>query len=438
MKKEPQRKKVPKDLAKAPRVPFRYNPNAPVEKQLEGFLSWLIQENGVLGAFIADSQGLPIVSSNTPDYFVESTGPLSQTLNQLISNTVSQVGAELPAEKLEIAMKLFRFMGNGRLEILADETGGKASGEYLHYSYCWQEKYGKSVKRMHALNTFAAGYTAAVEVAFATARESVEAKEVECLGLKDPGCKFKINPASSTGDTHPFVDQEACLRAYRDTQGLNEEKIRNIAEGLRNFTADVEGDERGLVQAFGVFIAMHLPGYYNRISYDAEILLRERAKDSLEVYRSLLRESGHVCVFNTFGGLLLSAEWEGLIGLPSGDVEELVTYCAAIGRSLGFGHWTIQELVPGKRLVLITPNSYESAFYLHRYGQTDEPNNYFVQGAALAMMVLSHKLNWDDPPELNQKVYNALFHGGLGWKVEEVGSLSAGSELTEVVVTRDD
>ena len=88
-------------------------------------------------------------------------------------------------------------------------------------------------------------------------------------------------------------------------------------------------------------------------------------------------------------------------------------------------------------MVLVTPNGYESAHYLHRYGTAPHANSYFIQGAALAMMVLAHKLNWDQPPELNQKVYNELFRGGLGWKVEEVQCLSMGQNVTEVIVTRD-
>ena len=45
----------------------------------------------------------------------------------------------------------------------------------------------------------------------------------------------------------------------------------------------------------------------------------------------------------TFGGIINSPEWEGLVGRPGGDPEEIVNGCLSIGRALGFGHWTIES-----------------------------------------------------------------------------------------------
>ena len=173
--------------------------------------------------------------------------------HQLIANVVAQVGAELPSEKLEIAANLFRHMGHGRLELLADADGGDATGEYLHYSHSWQEKYGKTVKRQHPLDAFAAGFAcAAIEVAFGISRESVGADEQRCRGLKDPACKFKLAPTAPPEKVPAFVDQEAYLRPSQNVESIHEEQVVAIANGLRDFTKAVSGDERGLVQAFGV------------------------------------------------------------------------------------------------------------------------------------------------------------------------------------------
>ncbi len=361
-----------------------------------------------------------------------------EAAHQLISNVAAAMGAEMPAEKLEVAKNLFRHMGHGALEVLADEEGGEAFGNYLHYSFSWLEKYGKAVKRRHAVDAFAAGFASAMaEVAFGISRESMWASEKECYALKDPACKFALSPKMPESPPPAFVNQAAYLSQSHEIQGLHEAPVREIAEGLRNFTHGVTGDERGLVQAFGVFVTMHLPAYYNHISYEAEMMLAEKGENTLEIYRTLLRESGHVCVFNTFGGILLSPEFEGLVGRPTGDYEQLLTYCCAMGRALGFGNWAVKEFVADKRLVLVTPNSYESAHYLHRYGAAKQGNSYFIQGSALAIMVLLHKLDWKNPPQLSQKVYNDLFRGGLGWKVEEVQCLAMGHPVTEVVVTKD-
>lgn len=356
--------------------------------------------------------------------------------HQLISNVAKKLGAELPAEIMQVALELFGFIGHGKVQILADENGGSTTGSHLHYGYSWFEKYGRDIRRNQPADAFAAGYAAAaVEVAYKLPPGSMMTNETSCISMRDPACCFNLVPGEPEA-SRALVDQASSLEPYTAIVGKNEETIAAIADGLRGFTASVSGDERGLLQAFGVFVTMHLPKYYNRISYDSEAILRKKAPQSLGIFQSLLRESGHVCVFNTCGGILLSPEWEGMVGKPSGDIEETVTFCMAICRALGFGHWTIEELDPDKRFVLKTANTYESTYYLKRHGMAEEPNCYFVQGAALATMVLAHKLDWKNPPELNQKTYNALFRGGLGWKVREEQGLSQGAPFTQVIVER--
>ena len=212
--------------------------------------------------------------------------------------------------------------------------------------------------------------------------------------------------------------------------------IETIANGLRDFTAQVEGDERGLVEAFGVFVTMHLPGYYNRISYDTEHWIQQNRPQVRAPLTELFKESGHVCVFNTFGGIITSAEWEGLVGKPTEDPNDLIAGFFAIGRALGFGKWTITEFIPGDRLVLRTPTSYESAYYIPRHGQTEQPNNYFVQGAAQAIMILIHELDWNKEINFTQELYLSLFKQGIEWETKETQSLSSGAPYTEVVVQK--
>jgi hypothetical protein len=157
------------------------------------------------------------------------------------------------------------------------------------------------------------------------------------------------------------------------------------------------------------------------------------------VLEDLLRESGHVCVFNTFGGIILSPEWEGMVGPLTGEALPIVTGCMAIARALGFGRWTVAEFEPGKRLVVRAPCTYESVFYRARYGKAVRANEYFLQGACLAIAQLAHRVEWKNKPVLNADYYNALFRGGpLPWKVEQTKSTACGHPITEVVVTRNE
>ena len=358
--------------------------------------------------------------------------------HDFIAAVVAREGASTPVERLELAAKTFAAMGHGRLAFAADASGGAAHGDFLHYGFSWREKYGHTVRRRTPADAFAAGFSAAaVEVAYGLPRESMDAVEKECVALRAPRCELTLTPGDPATPRSPMGEAEYRAFVRPSFSGQSEEAVSAIAAGLRDFTAGVAGDERGLVQAFGVFVTMHLASYYNRVSFDALHHVEARAPKSLGVFEALLRESGHVCVFNTFGGILLSPEWESLVGPLTGDPRQIVEGCVAIGRALGFGHWTIGEFEPGRRLVLRTPSSYESAYYLARHGNATRASEYFFQGAALAVAQLAHRVDWKARPKLTQEYYDKLFHGGHEeWKPEQTQCIACGHERSEVVVTR--
>jgi hypothetical protein len=356
---------------------------------------------------------------------------------QLLSSLVRRVSAESSVERLELAQSVFAAMGHGRLALNAPRGQGSARGDTLHYGHSWFEKYGQSVRRRHPADAFAAGFAAAAtEVAYDLPRESVGATETRCVAMRDQACEFDFVPGAAA-EPRPVVDLET-TRALLGTvpAGCHESRISEIAGTLRAFLAGVSGDERGLVQAFGVFVTMHLAGYYNRVTYDTQARIMQLVPRSVHVFESLLRESGHVCVFNTFGGLLLSPEWEGAIGSLRADAEEIAMNCCAIARALGFGRWTLREFIPGERLVIDTPATYECPYYLTRHGRSERPSCFFLQGAALAIMQLASRVQWDSRPRLTQDFYNKLFRGGLPWRVEQGECVTRGDGFCRVVVSR--
>ena len=355
----------------------------------------------------------------------------------LLSNIVKANQIETVMQRLEMASTIFAAMGHGKLSISGNKVSGTATGEYLHYGFSWSQKYAKRIARLDTADAFATGFcAAALEVAHDLESGTLTANETQCITQKSNQCQFEIFIDDSQSREHKTVNkEEAENSASEPITGLYEDTITAVTTGLNDFTAGVAGDERGLVEAFGVYVTMHLSGYYNGISYEA---LKQCQDSPSMVYAlgELFKESGHVCVFNTFGGMLLSAEWEALVGAPTGNPEELIAHLTAIGRALGFGKWCVKEFVANERFVLETSSTYEDA-YCHKYClNPPQPSEFFVQGAALAFMVLIHKLNWQEPIELTPELYDSLFKDGLGWKVEQTKGLSVGDDVTEVVVTR--
>lgn len=345
-------------------------------------------------------------------------------------------GAVTPVERLQLASALFSWMGHGNISLEVSDQGGIARSAAPHYGYSWKQKYGAKVKRSEPADAFAAGFAAAAtEVAFELLPGSIASVETACVATRDAECIFALTRVPPTG-TRPQV-LEAQVRASVGTPeaGLDEARIAAIGAGLVEFMKGVRGDDRGLVQAFNVFVAAHFASYYNETVYEAVHRMEETNPSSSPIVESLMRESGQVCVFNTFGNILLSPEWEGLVGRLSGDPTDTISFGCAISRGLGFGHWLVKEYEPRKRFVLRATSSYEPPYYLQRYGLSDRPRGYFLQGSALAMMVLAERVDFAARPELTNDVYLNLFRGRVPYRVEQTLCQTRGDACSELVVT---
>ena len=374
------------------------------------------------------------------DAFVVRSRAAQKAAGQLIAGLIEGSGAANPVERLQLAKALFAWMGHGGLEWLVDGSGGPVRGDHLHYSFAWREKYGSIVKRQVPIDAFASGFAAAAtELAFDLPPGSLSASEKTCFACRESFCDLHVSPASSEGPplSDVVVDRDAVLKhTAAPSQGLEESSIAQITAGLNDFLLGVEGDPRGLVQGFGIFITRHLSAYYDQTAYDTIHLIEKQAPQATAAVEELFGESGHVCVFNTFGNLMLSPEWEGLVGPIGGDVEEVVASCTAIARALGFGHWTIHELKAGERLVMRSTSNYEFPFYLENYGRSDKSRCYFFANASRAFMQLAHRVDWPAKPELTQSLYQDLFKGDVGWHTEETLCRAKGDDCCEVVVTK--
>lgn len=354
---------------------------------------------------------------------------------ELLGAVFAAAGATTPAERISLATEVFAWMGQGRISLDVSSSGGRARSPSLHYGFAWREKYGARVKRDEPSDAVAAGFAAATcELAFDLAADAIISTETCCLATRDPECEFAL----TTGKGHlsrPPID-DATVRRYviPAIRGLDEDRVAAIASGLLEFMRAVQGDERGLVAAFNVFVTAHLPGYYNETVYEAVHHIERTAPAGVALVEALMREAGQVCVFNTFGNVLLSPEWEGLVGPLSGVPTDMMSFCTAIARGLGFGHWLIHEYEPRKRLVIQATSNYEAPFYRARYGLAKKPRSYFVQGASLAMMLLSETVPWKERPQLSNAYYIDLFRGKPRYRVEQTRCTTRGDHLSEYVV----
>lgn len=362
----------------------------------------------------------------------------SSAIHDLLAGLTGANGSRTPAERIAMGQWLAGVMGHGRLKLAVDASGGTAEGSWLHYSHSWSEKYGARVRRRSPVDAVAAGFAAAIaEVAFDLPKGSMSVEQTQCVSMRAPNSAFVLRRAGTLHSVKPVVDLEA-FKAVLDQEhehGKHEDEIASIAETLQGFMRGVAGDERGLVEAFGVYVTMHLGNYYNETAFEAMRATEADSPRLLSLAESLFREAGHVCVFNTFSNILLSPEWEAINGMLVADPMRIIIGCLAIARGLGFGRWALQEYVPGERLIISTSSNYEAPFWVARYGYSERPRSFVFLGAALAMMVIATRMRLWEHPVLSQESYDALFRGeGLGFDAELVECQTTGARRTTAVV----
>ncbi len=197
------------------------------------------------------------------------------------------------------------------------------------------------------------------------------------------------------------------------------------------------GDENGLIATFGVYLTRMFADYYSEISYEFEkefsIGIPEEVQ---EAARLLLIEAGHVCGFNTFGGIMKSDEWKAIVLPMINKHEDWIVGMIACINALGWGRYTINNLVPDKELVLDIANSYESTYHLKTYGNTAKTGKcYLAVGASVALMNLLYNGDITEYPELDEDFYNHLFLNSSKFIGEEVLCRSKGDNICQIRVS---
>ncbi|MCP4503056.1 MAG: hypothetical protein GY822_24220 [Deltaproteobacteria bacterium] len=236
-------------------------------------------------------------------------------------------------------------MGHGKLHLDVDKEGGTAQATTLHYGHFWSEKCGETVRTHTPVDHFAVGFSAAAAaLAFGFDGETLDRDEVKRIAMRHDHCEMVLRPGGVPLLAAASANQTSVAPLLRDCpQGLHEDTVADITSGLNTFLVGVKPDSRGLIEAFGVYVTLHLSNYYNAISFGALAEVAKKGPAFVDVFADLLRELGHVCVFKTFGGMLLSPEWERLVGAPTeipnksslGAWPSLVLWASAIG------HWNV-------------------------------------------------------------------------------------------------
>jgi len=219
---------------------------------------------------------------------------------------------------------------------------------------------------------------------------------------------------------------------------VDENQIIQAVSGLPLFGKSGINDS-GLIDAFGVVLTNHFADYYNFISYESYFGML-KAGMPLEQTRDVFIQGGHICAFNTFGGIMSSPEWDAVVKPMCNTDEDWIHGMVAVINALGWGVWRVEKIVPGRGLIMRVYNSYEGVGFRRMYPRATDPQlSFLVMGAVQGLAHLFWKIDIRERPTLSQKFYANVFNNPANsFSVKQTHAIAAGHEYDRVIAWRED
>lgn len=307
--------------------------------------------------------------------------------SSLIENLIQK--KSLP-KNIEIADYLYSFLGFGKLNF-SDINSGIITATDSHYVEGW--KCG-SVKHKGKVCRMTEGY---LEGAFkAINNQDITVEEIECMNEEGVDCcKFKINNIETPVydfNLSRFSDFEFILEKSTSVMSSNID-MKMVMEAIINMP--LEGNNEGLIPAFNVYLAHTPQDFYNLISIK---FVQAMSLIGLEdVASEMLTEDAENCALNTFGGILDSEEWAGLVKPMIRDEEDKMFGLVAVANGLGWGRINIKNLVPYERMTLTSSNGYEAYGNIEFQKYCSDSQCFMLKGVSAGLMGLLYgKGDFDD------------------------------------------
>lgn len=383
---------------------------------------------------------------NYYNYFLQKTVLLDETLGMeaviqdaayasaraQLQAAAAELSISSPDDRRALAEHTFSELGFGLVDLSGVGEGrGEACLAVSHYGRSLRQASGADFAGPQT--HFDAGYVAAAADFIAgSARAASEPKIITCQSLGAPQGRIALAPRS-LAQTFTSPGQgghtDAPVPPPSSATNVDEGAILTALSGL-----DFSGNEEGLIPRFDVVLTRHYANFYNRISY--EFTRRMDGTGLLEAAEELLVEAALRCAFHTFGGIMTSGEWDAVVKPQCRNDEDWVHGMIATTNALGWGVYRVQELVPGKRLVVRIYDDYESSGYLGMYGRAKRPVSYLAQGAVAGLMNLVYAGDIANKRVVDNGDYAKIFESEGRFTAQQTRSFARGDGYTEICAER--
>ena len=327
-------------------------------------------------------------------------------------------------ERKKLAQEVFRKNGFGLLDLSqVRENGGKAYLLQSHFARGYLLREGQRADEPQCF--FAVGFVqGALSFIYDKKPGVYFAHEKKCIDLGDEKCEIEVE----LSELGTFVEKSEGFEKIQmnqpDIEGkwgnINPQKIYDAMAQLK-----LEGNDEGLIPAFGVLLTNMYANWYNFISFKTAELIKDETRSNLAY--ELFVESGHVCAFNTFGGIMQSDEWEAIVKPMIKTREDWIYGMVAVVNMLGWGRWVVEELEPGRFIRVRSYNQYEQVGFRTKYNHAQETTCWLFTGAVAGLMNLLYKGDITKKPKLDREFYEYLFREGKMFKGREVQCVSQGA-----------
>jgi len=198
---------------------------------------------------------------------------------------------------------------------------------------------------------------------------------------------------------------------------INRDLIINELSKLK-----VQGNDQGLIPAFGVFVQQLPAEIWTLFS---ERLTRNVSDDMVETAEWLCVNAAHECGYHTGYGIITSDEWNAVVGPMIEKVPEDILHGAfAVFTAWGWAKAEIVELIPAEKMVVRAYNYYEADVV--EYGKSKKPSAYTLAGVSAAFMDLAYGGEYDPTGKTGLNTF----------QVKQTKGIECGDEYGEFVITK--
>lgn len=183
----------------------------------------------------------------------------------------------------------------------------------------------------------------------------------------------------------------------------------------------VQGDEDGLIPAFGVLVNQMPASFWNKFSVK---ILEAAGEDLYDDAAGLLENAAGECGYHTGFGIINSDEFQSVVGPMINKetaLQDTLEGAYAVFTAWGWAKTEIIELIPGEKMVVRAYDYYESD--VKASFKPEKPFAYMIKGVSRAFMDIAYG--------------RAPYPDGHGtFKCEQSKAIELGDEYGEFVVTR--